>query len=405
MNFNIAADRRCTNSIKWNRKAIENIASNPDAEPFWVADMDFLPEPHIHDAAKTLAGMGIYGYPSFPDNWKAVSSWLRAKHGWILSDEKIIFCQGLLHGLALALNLFTKEGDGILVPSPMYRPFREIPARNGRRLIEHDLGYSNGHFFLDRERFARDAENASMIVFCSPHNPSGIVFSEDDLRFVLETAKKRDIPIISDEIHSDLAHPEKKHIPMGLANERAGAKCITLFAPSKTFNIAGEHCAFAVLSDTAMEEAFRKAESALWLDEPGITIGELAYAAYSKGMEYNKELCRYLGENVKAIREYLAASCPDMILSDCEASFVGFLDCSAYYDRIEAEVISHPEKYRGGDGGGVLSRFFGVNAAVAMNDGTWFGDSWKGFVRFNYGTSRERVMKALERIVKAVKSL
>ena len=266
-------------------------------------------------------------------------------------------------------------------------------------MVTHD------RFFLDREKFAKDAENADMIIFCSPQNPSGIVFTEEELRFVLETAKKHDITVISDEIHSDLVHPNAKHIPMGLVNERVGAKCITLFAPSKTFNIAGEHIAFAVFSHSEMETAFREAESALWLDEPGITGGELAYAAYTKGGEYNKALCRYLGETAEAMRKYLADNCPGLKMANGDASFVTFIDCSEYYQRIEAEVLGHPDRYQGGEGGGILSRFFGVNAGVAMNDGTWFGSDWYGFVRFNYGTSRGRVMKALERIVRAVKSL
>ena len=405
MNFDISADRRNTNSIKWNREAIENISANPVAEPFWVADMDFYPEPHIQEAGKVLAGQGIFGYPSFPKDTQAVAQWVRTKHGWILPKEKIVYAQGLLHALALSMNLFSKKGDKILVSSPMYRPFREIPRRNGRELIESNLGYEDGRFFLDREKFAKDAENADMIIFCSPQNPSGIVFTEEELRFVLETAKKHDITVISDEIHSDLVHPNAKHIPMGLVNERVGAKCITLFAPSKTFNIAGEHIAFAVFSHSEMETAFREAESALWLDEPGITGGELAYAAYTKGGEYNKALCRYLGETAEAMRKYLAENCPGLKMANGDASFVTFIDCSEYYQRIEAEVLGHPDRYQGGEGGGILSRFFGVNAGVAMNDGTWFGSDWYGFVRFNYGTSRVRVMKALERIVRAVKSL
>ena len=132
---------------------------------------------------------------------------------------------------------------------------------------------------------------------------------------------------------------------------------------------------------------------------------ELAYAAYTKGGEYNKALCRYLGETAEAMRKYLAENCPGLKMANGDASFVTFIDCSEYYQRIEAEVLGHPDRYHGGEGGGILSRFFGVNAGVAMNDGTWFGSDWYGFVRFNYGTSRVRVMKALERIVRAVKSL
>ena len=405
MNFNIAADRRNTNSIKWSRKAIENISANADAEPFWVADMDFLPEPHIQEAGRVIAGLGVYGYPSYPTDNSAVSSWLRQKHGWIVSDEDIIFCQGLLHGLALAINLFTKEGDSILVPSPMYRPFRTIPELNNRKLIEHDLDYNDGVFSLDIERFRADAEHADLILFCSPQNPTGIVFTREELESVLMIAKERNIPILSDEIHSDLSHPEAKHLPMGLVNERIGAKCATFFAPSKTFNIAGEHSAFAVFSDKDMEKEFRHKEEGLWLSEPGLMIGELASSAYLKGYEYNRELCRYLGETIKAMRETAEKLCPELKIVNGSASFVVFIDFSAFYGKIETEVLSHPERYRGGKDGGVLSRFFGVAAGVAVNDGTWFGDTWKCFVRFNYGTSRDRVIKALERMLKAVRSL
>ena len=287
----------------------------------------------------------------------------------------------------------------------MYRPFRTIPELNNRKLIEHDLDYSDGVFTLNIERFREDAEKADMILFCSPQNPTGIVFSEEELRAVLTIAKERDIPILSDEIHSDLVHPDAKHIPMGLANERVGAKCGTFFAPSKTFNIAGEHAAFAVFSDSIMSERFRKAEEALWLSEPGLTIGELYSSAYLKGYEYNRELCRYLGDTIAKMRETVEKLSPDVKIVNGSASFVIFIDFSAYYSKIETEVLSHPDRYKGGEGGGVLSRFFGVAAGVAVNDGTWFGDSWKCFVRFNYGTSQERCLKALERMIKAVRAL
>ena len=404
MNFNIAADRRNTNSIKWSRRAIENIAANADAEPFWVADMDFLPEPHVQEAGRMIAGQGIYGYPSYPQDNKAVESWLRQKHGWIVSEEDIIFCQGLLHGLALAINLFTKEGDSILVPSPMYRPFRLIPERNGRNLIEHDLDYEDGCFSLNRERFEKDAQDADMIVFCSPQNPSGLVFSEDDLEFVLNVAKKRDIVIISDEIHSDLVHPGAKHLPMGLVNEHVGAKCITLFAPSKTFNIAGEHSAITIFSDKSMKEKFQHTTDALSLSSPGYLIGELFEEVYRNGYEYNLALCSYLKKNADLIRSYFENELPCLKLTNGDASFVTFIDCSSIYEKVKEKVLSSGEYPEAADGG-VLSRFFGHDALVAMNDGTWFGKEYPMFVRFNYGTSSERVLGALERMKRAIRAL
>lgn len=402
--FDTPAERKNTNSVKWNRNAIASIAHNSEAEPFWVADMDFLPEPHIKAKAEELSAVGVYGYPTFPSLLETFSSWLERKHQWKVERDHVLYSMGLLHGVALALNLYTEKGDSVLVPSPTYRPFREICHRNERVFLDHALGYNGSAFFLDRERFILDAKKAKLILFCSPHNPSGLVFSEDDLRFVLSTAKELGIPVISDEIHADLVHPGHTHIPMGKVNEDVGAETVTLMAPSKTFNVAGEHSAFAVFSSLETKERFENAQKALWLTEPGYLIGELTETAYRDGLEWNSELCSYLGENATVAKKFLLENVEGMRMVDGGASFVTFIDCSGVYGKIKDKVEKNPEKY-GVSGGGVLSRFFGVEAEVAMNDGTWFGDQYEKFVRFNYGTSRERVRSALERIKRAVDNL
>lgn len=406
IDFSITADRRGTNSVKWNRNAIESISANPDALPFWVADMDFLPEEHIKARAKEIAELGIYGYPTeFSDLNKKISSWLEGKHNWKVSQEDVVFTMGLLHGIALSIDLFTKEGDHILVPTPAYRPFRMLCENSNRVVEELPLHYSDGAFSLNKAAFIEHAENSSMILFCSPHNPTGIVFSEDELEFVLKTAKQLNIPVISDEIHADLVHPNAKHIPMGKANEGINAECITFMAPSKTFNIAGEHSAFAVFSDAGQKLRFTEKQKALCLTAPGYISGELSLAAYTYGLEYNRELCDYLGGNMAFIREYLKKNCPEIVPVNGKASFVIFFDCSAIYQKVVRQVKDNPDEYKGGNEGGILSKYFGVEAGIAINDGTWFGDEYGSFVRFNYGTSRNSVEEALRRITKAVKAL
>lgn len=405
MNFDIIADRRNTNSVKWNKKSIESISANPDALPFWVADMDFLPEEHIKAKAQELSELGVFGYPVFDKFSSIASSWIEKKHNWHVDKDRVIYTMGLLHGIALAIDLFTKEGDTILVPSPTYRPFRELCRLSKRVMLDHELGYDGNKFYLNRKRFEQDARKSNMILFCSPHNPSGLVFSTEDLAFILTTAKKHDIPIISDEIHADLVHTGIIHTPMGKANEQIGAKCITFMAPSKTFNVAGEHAGIAIFSDVRMEKTFTNKQKALWVTEPGFLIGELAQTAYEYGLEYNKELCSYLNENAQFINSYLKENCPEIVFANGDASFVTFLDCSKVYDKIKKKVDSNPERYQGGEGGGILSRFFGVEAGIAMNDGTWFGEQYYGFVRFNYGTSREMVKTALDNITRAIREL
>ena len=402
--FDETADRRGTNSEKWNKKAIASIAVNGEAEPFWVADMDFKPEPHIKAKAEELATLGVFGYPSFPTFREIAASWLEKKHNWIVDKENILYSMGLLHGVSMCINLLTNKGDRILVPSPTYRPFRLLCSLNDRVMEDYELGYKDGSYYLDRERFIESAKRSKMILFCSPHNPSGLVFSRDELEFVLTTAKDLNIPVVSDEIHGDLVHPGYTHIPMGKANENIGAETVTLMAPSKTFNVAGEHSAIAIFSSGSTLKRFKHAQDALWVSEPGYLIGELTEAAYKDGLEWNKDLCKYLGENAELITSFFAENDLWIKMVNGKASFVTFLDCTGVYDTIKKRVEETPEKYES-TSGGVLSRFFGVEASVAMNDGSWFGDQYYKFVRFNYGTSRDKVYNALLRIKKAVESL
>ena len=402
--FDETADRRGTNSEKWNKKAIASIAVNGEAEPFWIADMDFKPEPHIKAKAEELATLGVFGYPSFPTFREIAASWLEKKHNWIVDKENILYSMGLLHGVSMCINLLTNKGDRILVPSPTYRPFRLLCSLNDRVMEDYELGYKDGSYFLDRERFVESAKRTKMILFCSPHNPSGLVFSRDELEFVLTTAKNLNIPVVSDEIHGDLVHPGYTHIPMGKANENIGAETVTLMAPSKTFNVAGEHSAIAIFSSGSTLKRFKHAQDALWVSEPGYLIGELTEAAYKDGLEWNKDLCKYLGENAELITSFFAENDLGIKMVNGKASFVTFLDCTGVYDKIKKRVEETPEKYES-TSGGMLSRFFGVEASVAMNDGSWFGDQYYKFVRFNSGTSRDKVYNALLRIKKAVESL
>ena len=403
--FDNTVERRDTDSVKWSRQAIESICGNPDAEPFWVADMDFQACPAIKEEAMKIAEKGVFGYPMGSDLPVIFSKWLAEKHGWSCDPSRICYAEGLLHAISLAVQLFTKPGDPVLVPSPTYKPFRDILEANGRVMIDHPLKYENGRYSLDHARILEDSKNAKMILFCSPHNPSGCVFSDEDLKRVLMCGRHFGIPVLSDEIHADLVHPGVKHIPMGLRNDEIGSDSITFMAPSKTFNIAGEHSAMVIFDDPWMKKKFEKAQKALHAVHPGFMAGALTKAAYTEGLDYNRELCAYLGENMKAMKEYIAENIPELSVTNGDASFVTFIDCSKIYDRVKADIEAHPEEYPAAPGGGIMSRFFGVKAGVCMNDGTWFGPQYGKFVRFNSGTSREKIMAALERMKDAVAAL
>ncbi len=401
--FDHAIDRSNTNSEKWHKSTIKGICGNENAQPFWVADMDLETSVAIKKAMCNAADFGVIGYPTESNVLVSLfSAFVKERHNWTIDENNTTYTQGLLHGIALALQCFSNKGDGVLVPTPTYKPFHIIVNRNEREYIPHALGYKDGMFYLDHERYKKESEKAKIIMFCSPHNPSGLVFSKEDLQFVLKLAKEREQIVFSDEIHADLVHPSAIHYPIGLINEEIGAKCVTFMAPSKTFNVAGEHFGMAVFSDKVMAEKYKKAQAALWVTAPGYYALEIGKAAYGASLDHNRELCEYLEGNKNFIKEYLNDNIPELKLTNAEASFVCFIDCSAIYDKVKAlankDKVSYPDET-------IMTHFFGQRAGLCFNDGTWFGPEYGAFIRFNYGTSRSKVLDALQAMKSTIEEL
>ena len=385
MNFDTPAERKGTNSIKWDSQAIANIASNPEAEPFWVADMDFLPEEHIRKAGMALSDLGVYGYPAFHSRLEdAAAGWLGKKHGWNVDPGALTFAMGMLHGIASVLDLFTEPGDKVLVPSPMYRPFREIVQNNRRVLVEFPLSYRGGSFSLDKERFSSAMDGVKCILFCSPQNPSGIVFTHDELSFVLEEAARHDALVISDEIHSDLVHPGATHIPMGKANEDIGARCATFFAPSKTFNIPGLISSWCVIKNKELRQGFYDWLAINELNEPTFTVTVATEAAYNQGESWLNETLAYLEGNILALEEFVKEHLPCIKVMRPQASYLIWLDCTEL-----------------GLKGQELDQLF-IDAGLALNDGEMFGDGGEYHQRINIGCSRSVIIEALKRLERTI---
>lgn len=401
--FNTEVKRAGSDCEKWDKENIRKLCGNPEAIPFWVADMDLQTSDAIHKAMKEEADFGVAGYRDYSLLKDDFISFASRRHSWNINGKDVLFAQGMLHAIALAMQLFSSKGDEVVVLLPAYRPFINMVEMQERKLVPYHFDYKDGAFSFNLEKFREVSANAKVILFCSPQNPTGIVFSQEELKGLLSLAKERNQLVLCDEIHADLVHPSAHHIPMGKANESIGAECITFMAPSKTFNIAGEHCAFAHFSHEKMKETFETQQKALFLTSPGYFIGAMAKAAYTESDEHNRELSTYLEENVHFINSYLEENLPELKLSNAEASFVAFLDCTKILDKVQKDAEKHPELYD--EDRNLLSHFFGQRACICMNDGTWFGDEYKGFVRFNYGTSRKMVKEALECMKRAIESL
>ncbi|MFA6844919.1 MAG: aminotransferase class I/II-fold pyridoxal phosphate-dependent enzyme [Sphaerochaetaceae bacterium] len=407
-NFDAKIDRKGTLSVKWNEKAIASICGNPDAEPFWVADMDFTASPEIQREVTKAAQKGIYGYPHFDGNREVFCSWAKLRHNWEVEPSEVIICQGLLTSLAMLTETLTNEGEGVIIPMPAYQPFVRIVNNLKRKLVRWPLLFSETThtFSLDWETFEKLCENTKLLIFCSPHNPTGLEFSIEELTKLCLIAKKHEVTILCDEIHGDLSFGT--HTPLLSIARKTGTRCATCMAPSKTFNIAGEHFSVVVTDDIPIKEALCGRMSQLFVSETSFFSTTAAITAYKEGFPWLMQLLPYLKGNIDLIDSYFKAHIPSLTFIRPDASFIGLIDCQGILPKVERDAVMNPELYdsRLSPNGGLLSRFFGQRAKVAVNDGTWFGgDEYRQFVRFNYGVRRENIKVALQRIEMAVSNL
>ena len=239
--FDTVVDRTTSLSVKWNKDVIKTICGNPEAEPFWVADMDFQVAPEVAQAARNLAQHAIFGYPHAQQQRQVFCTWARQRHQLQLSEQEVVISQGVLNSIAVLVEQLTQAGEGIIVPVPAYQPFLRIVRNLERDLLAWPLVYDaeDHQFSLDWEMLEKLAAKAKMLIFCSPHNPSGLVFDHETLTRLCTVARKHELIIICDEIHADLGFTD--HVCLHTVAKEVGTTAITCMAPSKTFNIAGEH--------------------------------------------------------------------------------------------------------------------------------------------------------------------
>jgi cysteine-S-conjugate beta-lyase len=409
-NFNLPVDRSGSLSVKWDKEPIRSICGNPEALPFWVADMDFTIATGISEALRDQVDHAVLGYPRFYALRETFCSWTKLRHNWEPSKESVAIAPGMLTSLAVLMEELTAEGDGVIVPMPAYQPFVRMVKGLGRTLIPWDLNYDHDttRFSLDLEKLEESMRQPStrLLLFCSPHNPTGIVFTEEELTKIATLARDNQVMVLSDEIHADLVYHSATHIPFDVIARRVGCQAVTCMAPSKTFNIAGEHFSVAIFSDQRMATGFIRRQQALFLGT-GLLSTVTAIAGYREGHTWLMELITYLETQVDFIGTFMQEHIPRIRFIKPQASFIGFFDCTDILSDVKRDAIDHPELYSptSSPDGGLLSRFFGQRAGIAMNDGTWFGERYGQFVRFNFGTQRARVEEALKRIAKAVDDL
>ncbi len=373
--FDTPIDRRSMPGEKWGRYA------GTDVLPMWVADRDFAAPAPVIEALHARVSHGVLGYTdAWPSLVETVVSAIARDHDWTVDPDWLVWLPGIVTGFNLACRIAGHEGDEVFTTTPVYPPFLTAPANNGRHLVSRPLVEENGRWVWNRESTeAAMSARTRLLMLCNPHNPTGRVFDRDELSWLAGLAEKHDLIICSDEIHCGLAldvdHP---HIPIAALDESVAARTITLMAPSKTWNIPGLYCAFAVIPDPQLRQRYRHAMRGL-IPQANLLGMVAAEAAYRDGTPWRLALLAYLRNSRLRVIDAVA-DMPGVRMSAPEATYLAWLDC-------RESGLTDP------------ARFF-EEAGVGLSDGKAFG--MPGFVRLNFGCPHATLDEALIRMKRAL---
>ena len=389
-NFDAIIERRGTNSIKWRQYP-------EDVLPAWVADMDFVAPQPILEALQRFVEYGVFGYESPSKELReTVAARMEALYGWQVSPDAVVATPGVVAGFTLATNALCTAGQGLLVQPPVYPPFLKVSAsaglvRQDAQLVLETVG-STQRYGVDFDIFQQALHSAGartgMFLLCNPHNPTGQVYSKDDLARMADICLKNDILICSDEIHSELLLGGTKHIPIATLDPEIADRTVTLIAPSKTFNIPGLFCGFAIIPNKDLLERYKKTVEcmAMHVSSPGLAAAQVAFSGACDA--WLAALCSYLIGNRDFLVEFVRDELHGIRTTVPDATYLAWLDCN--------------EPVRSGKISSTPYEFFLKSAKVALNEGRDFGSGGEGFVRMNFGCPRATLVEALTRMKSAL---
>jgi len=379
--FDRVIGRKGTDSYKW-------IDYGDDVLPMWVADMDFVSAEPIIQALHQRIDHGVFGYTRPTLELRTlIQERLKEVYQWEIGEEEIVFLPGLVTGLNLFYHAFSNPGDGVLVQPPVYFHFVRDPAIHGRVLDDPPLVQKGDTYEIDFTAFEKAIGNRTKVfLFCNPHNPVARVFTPKELEKVAEICLRHGVLMCSDEIHCDLLYPGYQHVPIATLGPEVASQTITLMAPSKTYNLAGLHCGFAIIQNSKLRRTWQTFSSGLI---PGVNImGQVsALAAFRNGQEWLDQVLDYLKGNRDYLSQYIKEKLPSIRMTKMEATYLAWLDCR------ETGIRGNPFD------------FFLKEAKVALNDGVTFGRGGEGFVRLNFACPRKTLTEALSRMSFALEKL
>ncbi len=387
-NFDRIIDRKNTNCFKWDYT--KQMFDKEDVIPLWVADMDFAAPDAVVQKLIKRAEHGIFGYSFEPEEYyKVFIEWLEKRHNWKIKKEWIINATGIVPAINFAIQCFTEPGDNILVQTPVYFPFFESIKKNERKVVNSQLRLTGTRYEIDFEDLEEKLKSdVKIMLFCSPHNPVGRVWSQEELQKVGDLCLQNNVLLISDEIHADLILNNNKHIPISSLSAEIQDITISMYAPSKTFNVAGLFTSSIIIPNPEIRKEYKKFMEKLGLHLLNNFGIDAFIAAYKDGEEWLEQLLDYLWKNYEFVQKYLKTNIPQIKAIELEGTYLMWLDCRELKLK-QKELIE----------------LFVNKAGLGLNNGTVFGAGGYGFMRLNIGCSIKLLEKALEQLKEAIESI
>ncbi len=395
-NFDEIIDRRGTNALNTDGFRSYIFNAGPEKKfPYkdeefirmWVADMEFATPPEICQAIKDRVDRRIFGYTQVfeDDYYRAFSNWCKKNYHWSFLEEELVFSPGIIPALYQLGEILLEEDEKMLINTPAYGFFGHTAAYNDIGLVCSQLKNDNGYFTIDFEDLEKKAADPKMklLLWCSPHNPSGRIWTEEELKRVAEIVEKNDLWIISDEIHCDLTRKDQQHIPMGKIMPDY-KKLVTCMSGSKTFNIAGLMLSNIIIRDPDLRDRFTQRDKNVGFINP---LSLAAHkAAYEKCGDWKEELNDYLDKNFQLVKEYMDEHFPKANFKIPQATYLAWIDLNKYLGDVED-----------------LPLFFANQAGVLLEGGDeLFVANARGFIRLNLAMPRSIIEEGLKRIGQAI---
>lgn len=385
-NFDKVVNRDNTNCSKWNFN--KETFGYKDVISMWIADMDFETLPEVKEEIIKRAHHGIYGYTATTESYyKEVVNWMKKRHGWNIKKEWITNTPGIVMAVNTIVRAFTHSGDKVLLQRPIYYPFFKAINNNGCHIVNNPLKFDGKRYEIDFEDLDKKLSDprVKIMILCSPHNPTGRVWTKEELIKLGNLCLKHNVLVISDEIHSDLIYKPNKHIPFAAICKEFADISITCTAPSKTFNLAGLQGSNIIISNERLMNEFKIAMENIGLSRLNIFASIACEVAYKYGEQWVEELVEYLQENKEFAKKFIEEKIPMLKVIEPEGTYLLWIDCK--------ELKMSKEE---------LEEFMLKEAGVAFDEGYIFGEEAIGFERMNIACPREVLNEALERIEKAI---